>query len=194
MTKKTEYDEKALLERARSGDRDAFADLVRATQQLVYNLALRMLKNEEDALDASQEAYLRAWMGLGDFEGGCSFSSWMYTITRNVCIDSIRKKEQERTVPVTLQYGDEDEQELALTDERTETEFIFEKNERARAVRHAIGRLSEMHREIVVLCDIEGYSYSEISRILGIEEGTVKSRLWRARDNLRKILRDMELF
>jgi len=191
---KTEYDEKALLERARSGDRDAFADLVRATQQLVYNLALRMLKNEEDALDASQEASLRAWRGLGDFEGGCSFSSWMYTITRNVCIDSIRKKAQERAVPVTLQYGDEDEQELALTDERTETEFIFEKNERARAVRYAIGQLSEIHREIVVLCDIEGYSYSEISRILGIEEGTVKSRLWRARDNLRKILRDMELF
>lgn len=194
MTKKTEYDEKALLERARSGDRDAFADLVRATQQLVYNLALRMLKNEEDALDMSQEAYLKAWKTMQSFDGNCSFSSWMYTITRNVCIDNIRKRENTQTVSLTVQSEDEDEYDRVLADNDGAPERVLEQSERARTVRDAIGRLSDIHREIIVLFDIEGYSYAEISRILGIEEGTVKSRLWRARDNLRKILRDMELF
>lgn len=194
MTKKTEYDEKALLELAKKRDRDAFASLVRMTERLVYNLALRMMKNEEDALDMSQEAYLKAWKTMQSFDGNCSFSSWMYTITRNVCIDNIRKRENTQTVSLTVQSEDEDEYDRVLADNDGAPERVLEQSERARTVRDAIGRLSDIHREIIVLFDIEGYSYAEISRILGIEEGTVKSRLWRARDNLRKILRDMELF
>lgn len=193
MTSKTEYDEKALLDMAKKGNRDAFAELVKGTQQLVYNLALRMMHNEQDALDMSQEAYLRAWKTLSGFEGNCSFSSWMYTITRNVCIDSIRGQSNRQTSPLKVQAGD-DEYERPLSDVQAQPEHIYEQKERAQAVRDAIGKLSDIHREIIVLCDIEGYSYSEISRILGIEEGTVKSRLWRARDNLRKILKEMELF
>ncbi len=192
---KKEYDEKALLCAAKRGSQDAFAELVRQSERMVYNLALRMSGCEQDALDISQEAYLRAWKSLRSFEGACSFSSWMYTLTRNVCIDHAKREQKRRALSLTYEDCDGDEVSLDIADgEEKRPEQIYERAERGATVREAIMKLSEQQREVLVLYDIEGYSYADISRMLDIEEGTVKSRLWRARDNLRKQLKQTELF
>ncbi len=191
----SEYDEKALISKAKRGDAAAFAMLVRHSERTVYNLALRMLGDEQDALDISQEAYLRAWRSLGAFGEHSTFCSWMYAITRNVCVDFLKKRQSSSTVPLTYGSSDGDEAELQISDSEEELpEKQYEKKERRTLVREAIQSLPENQREVLVLYDIEGYSYADISRMLDIEEGTVKSRLWRARENLRKILKKTELF
>ncbi len=190
-----EYDEKALLSRAKKGDADAFALLLKKSERTVYNLAYRMCGNEEDALDISQEAYLRAWKSLSRFEGTCSFASWMYTLTRNVCIDHAKKEQKLKTAPLTYEDQDGDESDIPLPDtEGEQPEHVYEKKERAEAVRAAIAKLPELQREVLMLYDIEGFSYSEISGMLCIDEGTVKSRLWRARKNIKKLFEKSELF
>lgn len=188
---KKEYDEKALVAKARKGSSEAFGVLVRQTQLLVYNLALRMTKNEQDALDMSQEAYIKAWKSISKFEGNCSFSSWMYTITRNVCIDHAKKMKGRGTLSLTVDDGEGERCELALASDDG-PEKIYEQKERVQAARDAIEKLSDIQREVIILCDIEGFSYKETALTLGIEEGTVKSRLFRAREKLHQILKSRE--
>jgi RNA polymerase sigma-70 factor (ECF subfamily) len=189
-----EYIEKDLLERARGGDQPAFETLVKNTDRLVYNLALRMTQNEQDALDVSQEAYLRAWKSLSSFEGNCSFSSWMYRITRNACIDYLKMKKKHSAIRIDAESDDGEKFELPITDEESMQEVIAERNDTASAIRQAIDGLSQLQREIIILSDVEGYSYKEIAQILQVEEGTVKSRLSRAREKLRCVLKKTELF
>ena len=189
---KSEYDEKALLERVRAGDADAFGILVRETERMVYNLALRMMGDREDALDMSQEAYMRAYRSIGRFEGNCSFSSWMYTLTRNVCLDELKKKKKFSVSTLTDSDEDGEVREREIADERTQPDVVYEKKERAESVRRALDEMGEGQREILLLYDIEGYSYKDIARMLDIDIGTVKSRLFRARDKLRKILAKSE--
>ncbi len=191
---KNEYnkiEEKALLDRARAGDGEAFGMLVRATERMVYNLALRMTRDGEDALDMSQEAYLRAYRSLASFEGNCSFSSWMYRNVRNVCLDHEKKKK--KLSPLTLTRDDDGEsRQTDIPDEAASPDVLYEKKERAEAVRRALDLMSESAREILILADIEGYSYREIADTLGVDVGTVKSRLFRARGKFREIFRAAE--
>lgn len=178
-------DEQALMQRARRGDTAAFERLVTAYERKVYALALRSTGSEADAADLTQEVFLRAWRSLGKFRGDSAVSTWLYRITMNLCIDFSRKKSFQ-AVPLT----DEEGTELPLPDTRAANspEAALDSRELSRELRAALDELTEEHRKIVLLRDVSGLSYQEIGKLLRLEEGTVKSRLARARRNLRTIL------
>ncbi len=186
--------EQELVAAARKGDADAFEELVRANQKWVYNLALRLTGSPEDALDLSQEAFLNAWRALGSFQGGSSFSTWLYRLTSNVCLDFLRARKRRQAavgVPASLE---QEEVPVPLSAELGPEERL-ERKERAAALRRALDTLPEHQRQILVLRELSGLSYQEISQYLGLDMGTVKSRLTRGRLALKNILlRDGNFF
>jgi len=181
MTKDEELD---LIRRVAAGESDLFETLVLAHQKSVYNLCLRMLGNEQDALDASQEAFFRAWRGLASFRGGSRFSVWLYRLASNVCLDMLRK----RPAAPDLSMTGEDDETLPIPDGRYMPETELEKKELREAVARALDRLPPDFRQAVVLRDVSGLSYEEIARVTGLEAGTVKSRIFRARRKLAALL------
>lgn len=181
-------EEKELTARARAGDEAAFAALMEANQGRVYNLILRMTGSPEDALELSQEAFLNAWRGLKNFHGESSFSTWVYRLASNVCIDFLRREKRRRSISMTVSLDDEEEHQAELPDERYSPERACERGETRDAVRKALGELSEEHRQVLIMRELQGMSYAEIGEILDVEIGTVKSRISRARLALRKIL------
>ena len=188
--------EEELIRRAAQGDDGAFEQLVLAHQRQVYNLCLRIYCNEADAMDLSQEAFIRAWRGLGQYQFGAEFSTWLYRLTRNVCIDFLRAQKRRQTVPLHLN-DDEGETELPLPDTAEGPEERAVAGERRRALAQAMQALSPEHREILTLRVIEDLPYEQIAQILGVRTGTVKSRLARARISLKNILKSgnqMNLF
>ena len=172
----TKDEEKGYIERVLAGDESAYEPLVTENQTKVYRLALRILKNEADAEDAAQEAFLKAYTSLADFRGDSRFSVWLYRLTNNICIDMLRKNK--RAVIVSLQTEDDDgeETEIAIPDERYSPERLAE--------RAALAALPDDCREILALRESAGLSYDEIAAALSLEVGTVKSRLNRARKKL----------
>ena len=188
--------EEELIRRAAQGDDGAFEQLVLAHQRQVYNLCLRICCNEADAMDLSQEAFIRAWRGLEQYQFGAEFSTWLYRLTRNVCIDFLRAQKRRQTVPLHLN-DDEGETELPLPDTAEGPEERAVAGERRRALAQAMQALSPEHREILTLRVIEDLPYEQIAQILGVRTGTVKSRLARARISLKNILKSgnqMNLF
>ena len=153
-----------------------------------------MLSDYEDASDASQEVFVKVYRSIASFKGQAAFSTWLYRICSNVCNDMLRKR-QRRVISVSID-GDDDENPAAHlpSSEPTPAETL-EQTERQKAVREAINSLRKEYREIIVYSDMEQLSYEEISKILRCPVGTVKSRLNRARNNLRKKLSEKrELF
>ena len=191
----TREEEARLVREIRAGDGDAFETLVREHQTRVYNLALRMTGNEEDALDISQETFLKAWRTMGKYRGECSLGSWLYRIASNLSIDLLRKnKRQQREKIVSLEDNGEDGRTLELPDLREEPQTILEREENRRAVWACLEKLPEEQRLILVLRDVNGLSYEEIGASMGLEMGTVKSRIFRAREKLANLLLDRETF
>lgn len=186
--------EKELISKLKNGDRDAFNILIEAYQQKVINLAYTMLSSQEDAYDAAQETFIRIYKNIGEFKGASSLSTWIYRICTNICNDMLRKRSRVKGI-ISLD-SDEDENPInRLADDSPTPEQAAEQNERTVAVRRAIEQLSPEYREVLVLCDIEGLSYDEISSVINCPVGTIKSRLNRARANLKKILsQNRELF
>ncbi len=177
-----------LVERAAGGDRDAFEALVRAYEKRVYNMTLRMTGSNEDAYDLSQEIFLRVWRALPMFKGEASFSTWLHTLASNACIDHARRERRRNDISLTGEGDDGAAVETELPDLRYSPESALEKKQIREAVDQALSELSFEHRQAVVLRDVQGLSYAEMAEILSLSEGTVKSRLSRAREALRKIL------
>ena len=180
----TKQEEEKLIARVLAGDTDAFEPLVEENQTKVYHLALRLLGNEADAADAAQDAMIRAYTSLASFRGESRFSVWLYRLTNNVCLDMLRKRKRQTAVPLQAEDDQGEETELDIPDETFSPERLAEKAEDARAVREAIAALPEDLRRILTLREIGGLSYEELAAELGLEPGTVRSRLNRARKKL----------
>ena len=181
----TREQEREIIDRVLSGDTEAFEALVLEHQNKVYSLALRMVGNEEDARDMAQEAFIRAFNSLTGFRGDSKFSVWLYRLTSNICIDFLRSRAKKRTVSMTWTDEEgEDAGELEIPDETWSPERELERRMTRESVRRGLDSLSPPYREILVLREINGLSYDEIASVLGIEEGTVKSRIFRARKKL----------
>ena len=183
-----------LIRRAQSGDEGAFEQLLLAHQKSVYNLCLRMAGNPDDALDLSQEAFIRAWRALGQYQFDAAFSTWLFRLTSNICIDFLRKQKRQQHMSLTATDEDESGEEFAVPDPAPGPEEQAVHNERRQAVARAMAALPEDYRAVMQLRAVEELSYEQIAEILDIKVGTVKSRLARARTQLRKILKDGNFF
>lgn len=177
--------EQELVAAARRGDKNAFGQLVADNQAMVYSLAYRMTGHADDAEDLAQEAFLNAWRGLDKFRGQSSFSTWLYRLTSNACVDFLRKKKRRGELSMTLEEDGEEEKQADIADERWSPQEEVERQETREAVRQGLAALSPDHREVLLLRELEGLSYREIGQRLGLEEGTVKSRIARGRLALR---------
>lgn len=171
--------ESDIIRRARQGDSDAFRRLVEAYQTQVYRIALRMC-GEAAADDVTQEAFLAAWRALPAFRGTCLFSTWLYRLATNAAIDWLRREKRHR--------GADDVTELELPDGAPSPQEQAEQTETQEAVRRALTQLSPEHRQVLVLRYMQELDYNEIAATLDISEGTVKSRINRAKAHLKEIL------
>ena len=181
----TREQEQEIIARVLGGDRDAFAALVDAYQTMVYQLALRICGTPEDAQDAAQESFLRAYSNLSGFRGDSRFSVWLYRLTNNVCIDFCRARRLRPSVSLTCQQeGDDEPEELPIADYRWSPEDELERRELRAAIRRGLDALPEDMRHILTMREIDGLSYEEIGALLSLGSGTVKSRLFRARKKL----------
>lgn len=181
-------DDRAVIEQVLAGDNDAFGILVERYQTKIYNLALRMCGNEDDAFDLAQESFLRAWRNLGSFQFESAFSTWLFRLCSNICLDFLRAKKRRAAVSLTMTDDEGEENQLEVPDPgKTPEEAVFAAEDRELLTR-ALNELPADQREILTLRAIDDLSYSEIARILNLQEGTVKSRLSRARTALRKQL------
>lgn len=182
--------ERDLVTRAQKGEKDAFEQLVIQNQKMVYNYCLRMVGNREDAFDLSQEAFLKAYKALSFFKRESSFSTWLYRLTGNTCIDFLRKRGKSRVVSLSMENDAGEETEMQLPDENNLPEDLAERRELREAVARGLRLLSNNHRQVLVLRELNGLSYREIADSLEISEGTVKSRISRARLELCKYLKE----
>ena len=185
-----------LIKKIKDGDMDAFTQLVELFGDRAVNFAYRMLKDQNDAEDAVQEAFLKVFDKIHTFKQESKFSTWFYTVLSNICRDMLRKKSKKpMTVSINQTNREDDDFELQLEDTSYEPHENFIKKDALNVLDKALTQLSDEHREVIVLRDIEGFEYEKIAEILGISLGTVKSRISRARISLRKILEEnKELF
>lgn len=183
-----DIEEKKIIKKAAAGSAEAFERLVLQYQMSIYNLCLRITGNPEDAADLTQESFLKAWRNLDGFHFEAAFSTWLYRLASNTCLDFLRSAKRRRALSLTLEDEDGRSQLLDLPDPAPTPEsalLAMEENARLSA---AMRQLDPEQRRILTLRVINGLSYTEIAAVLSIKEGTVKSRLARARDSLRKKL------
>ena len=183
-----DIDEKKVIQRAANGDADAFEQLVRTYQTPIYNLCLRMTGNPDDAADLSQEAFIKAWRNLGSFQFESAFSTWLYRLASNTCLDFLRSVKRRPQVSLTVEDSDGETQTLDLPDSAPTPEEAAITKEEQETLARAMQSLDEQQRQILTLRVVNDLSYAQIADILQVKEGTVKSRLARTRDALRKIL------
>lgn len=182
-------DEEILIQKASRGDSAAFETLVVTYEKGIYNLAFRLVGDREDAMDITQEVFLKAYQALSRFRGDSRFSTWIYRVCVNASLDHLRKKQKQpphsldeplylKESSVTREVADESEN----VEDSVETKFM------SSDVLAILKEIDPAHRAIILLCDVRGYSYQEIADILGLSMGTVKSRLHRARNMVRRLL------
>lgn len=186
-------DDLTLVKRVRDGDQRAFKLLVERYQRKVYAVALGMLKDKEEAMDVSQEAFVKVYKYLDHFKGDSSFYTWLYRITVNICIDLIRKRTGAGGEAVEFdetQVMDVSQANIGALGSRlgTNPQKSALRRELAEKIQEALATVPEKHRAILLLREIEGMSYEELSRTLDIPKGTVMSRLFHARTKVQKIL------
>ena len=179
-------EERKIIKKAAAGNADAFEQLLLKYQTPIYNLCLRITGNQEDAADMTQEAFLKAWRSLSSFQFDSSFSTWLYRLASNTCLDYLRSLKRRPQCSLTVEDDEGEEQVLDVIDEApTPEEALLSAEERSQLV-NALSQLETSQRQIITLRVVNDLSYAEIAEILDVKEGTVKSRLARARDSLRK--------
>ena len=156
-------------------------------EKKVYNMALRYTADPQDALDICQEVFLRVYRFLPKYKGDSTLSTWIYRITMNVCHDTAYKKESINDIRIDVKNDDE-EYRTEIADARFDPEKEFEKKQVRELIQKGIATLDETYKEAIIMRDINGMSYEEIADVLGINQGTVKSRIFRAREKLKKFL------
>ena len=181
-----------MVQAARDGDTGAFEELVARHRDKIYARAYSMLRNEDEALDLSQEAWVKGWQRLKQFQGESSFSTWMTRIVINLCLDELRKQKRQRTD--SIEGMDEDSGGVerlmpAVTVNPTER---LERGELRQRIDRAMDLLSHEHRTVLVLHEFEEMEYKEIARSVGCSIGTVMSRLFYARRKLAALLADLK--
>jgi RNA polymerase sigma-70 factor (ECF subfamily) len=179
-----DMDERELILRCQQGDETAFETLVRQYEKKVYALCRRMCRSEDDAQEAAQDAFLAVWRGIGSYRADAAFSTWLYRLATNACLDLLRR-EKKRGGDVSL---DDEESFLDPVDPAPQPEELAERAETRRAVREALDALPDDYRAVLLLRETEQLSYAEIADATGLELGTVKSRISRARLALRNYL------
>jgi RNA polymerase sigma-70 factor (ECF subfamily) len=183
-------DDSRLIAECLQGRTAAFGELVRRYQDRLYNTVHRLVDNAEDAQDVVQDAFVSAYQSLDSFKGDAQFFTWLYRIAVNTAI-SLKRKQR---VAFTIRAGRSPEggAEPVDTSEFSRPEHALEKAEQERRIQEALNRLSAEHRTVLVLKDIEGQKYEVMAEILGVPIGTVRSRLHRARLELRELLQREE--
>ena len=181
-------EEQELIHKAIEGDELAFESLILTHQKMVYNLALRMTGNPEDALDVSQEAFLKAWRGLSTYHQDSAFSTWLYRLTSNACIDFLRKQKRNTAVSLNITNNEDMEMELSIPDPTADTEHHVMQQLEREDIAKAMQCLEPEYRQALILRVVNELSYEEIGQVLQIKAGTVKSRIARAREKMRILI------
>ncbi|MBT8493051.1 MAG: sigma-70 family RNA polymerase sigma factor [Deltaproteobacteria bacterium] len=190
-------EDRRLVEEARSGDSDAFRQLFDRYHRRAYSLALGVVKNPDDALDVVQDAFIKAHRHLEKFEGNSSFYTWLYRIVMNLAIDHIRKRKRTRHVDYgeTLANSDGDQ---AAGDAALLPRILGQnpgkslaRKEIREQLEDALATLSDNHRAVLVMRELEGLSYEEMAQVMGCSKGTIMSRLFHARKNMQRRLLEL---
>lgn len=176
--------ERQWVEAAKRGDQESFACLVRAYERRVFALTSRMCKQPEDAAEAAQETFLAVWQGLPSFRGDASFSTWLYRLASNTCVDILRRESRRREAASL----DDEETPADVPDSGPTPQEAAERQELRREIEAGLAALPPEYRQALILREIHQLSYQEIGEALGLDIGTVKSRISRGRQRLRKIL------
>jgi RNA polymerase sigma-70 factor (ECF subfamily) len=180
--------DEALIERCRRQDAEAFAKLVDAYQNRLFGFVRRMVADSEEAADVAQETFIRAYQGIGRFDGRSSVRTWLFRIAYNLCIDRARKTERTPQA-VRIDGGHEDEDPIDVADTRWDPQTSVLDEELRVHLERGIATMSEKLRSVLLLHDREDMPYEEIAKLLSIPVGTVKSRLFLARAHLQAALR-----
>jgi len=180
--------EHALIQRILQGETALFEDFVKQYEKKVYSLALRYTRNSADAMDLSQEIFIKVYTHLSDFRKEGKFSTWLHRIAVNASLDFLRKERKITLVSLSDEDQSGNEITLDIKDKAPTPEESFLKKEQMDALAASIDGLQEDYKTILILRDVQGFSYDEIAEILHLEGGTVKSRIFRAREALRKLI------
>lgn len=183
-----------LIDRIQAGDRDAFKELVERYQRKVYAICYGMLKDSEESMDVSQEVFIKVFRYLDKFNRESSFYTWLYRITVNMCIDHIRKNAKAQKVEYDDRIahdGDvEGDEHIMPSTLGLHPDKVYGRKELRQKMLEALETLSENHRTILILREVEGLSYEEMADVLGISKGTVMSRLFHARRNFQEAMQE----
>lgn len=187
--------EEILVKQSLQGDTLAFERLILPYQNKIYALAYRYMNNEEDAYDMTQEAFIKAFRSLRSFKGDSSFGTWIYRVATNVCLDELRRRKRRIVAlsldePLAVKDGETVEKEIA--DMQPTQDIVIEQKEFSEYIQQLVDEMKPEHKNVIVLRDMMQMSYEEIAAILDTSIGTVKSRLSRARNILRKKLVNRE--
>jgi RNA polymerase sigma-70 factor (ECF subfamily) len=188
-----DMDDHQLLAATLTGAEDAFLEITRRYRNQITNYVYRMLDDYDRAVDLAQETFVRVWVNAGRYQATYSFSTYIYKIAHNLAISELRQRKRRRTIQLPTFFSDKDNEEMEVEIEDRKqplADDVMIGDERRRAVSRAIASLPEKYRAALVLWHIDEKSYDEISEVLGLPVGTVKSRINRARNLLKEKLRD----
>ena len=185
-------DDRALVRAAQRGDMAAFEELVARHRDKLYARAYSMMHNEEEAIDLSQEAWVKGWQRLRQFQGEASFGTWMTRIVINLCLDQLRKQKRQRTESIEAMDEESGGVERQMPVVTVNPTAGLERGELRQRIDRALGQLSYEHRTVLVLHEFEEMEYKEIAKTMGCSIGTVMSRLFYARRKLAVLLADLK--